>query len=95
MKSIEMFCWHQHLDKITCPNEQYKLLNEILLNIYSNFIPNQGKTIRPRQAPWLTQSVKKVLREKNRAYKNYMRNGQPDNKLEGIQRMISDGAKNY
>ena len=93
MKSIEMFHWQEHLDKITCPNEQVKLLNEVLLNIYSNFIPNQVKTIKPRQAPWITQTVKKFLRKKNHAYKNFMRNGQPDNKLEGIQKMISEGAK--
>ena len=93
MKSIEMFRWREHLDKITGPNEQVKLLNKVLLNIYSNFIPNQVKTIRPRQAPWITQTVKKFLRKKNQAYKNFVKNGQPDNKLEGIQRMISEGAK--
>ena len=42
-KSIEMFAWQEHLGNITCPNEQVKLLNEVLLNIYSNFIPNKVK----------------------------------------------------
>ena len=93
MKSIEMFRWQEHLDKIACPNDQVKLLNEVLLNIYSNYIPNQVKTIRPRQAPWITQNVKKFLRKKNHAYKNFVRSGQPDDKLEGIKKMISDGAK--
>ena len=51
VKSIEMFRWHEHLDPITCPNEQVKLLNEVLLNIYSNYIPNHVKTIRPCKAP--------------------------------------------
>ena len=64
MKSIEMFRWQEHIDKIACPKDQVKLLNEVLLNIYSNYIPNQVKTIRPRQAPWITQSVKKFLRKK-------------------------------
>ena len=32
-KSIEMFTWREHLGKIICPNEQVKLLNEVLLNI--------------------------------------------------------------
>ena len=93
MKSIEMFCWQEHLDKIACLNDQVKLLNEVLLNIYSNYIPNQVKTIRLRQAPWITQNVKKFLRKKNHAYKNFVRSGQPDDKLEGIKKMISDGAK--
>ena len=93
MKSIEIFCWHEQLGEITCPNAQVKLLNEVLLNIYSNFIPNQLKTIKPRQAPWITHAVKKFLRKKNHAYANFVKNGKPDEKLEGIQKMISDGAK--
>ena len=93
MKSIEMFHWQEHLGKIACPNEQVKFLNEVLLNIYSNFIPNKVKSIKPRQAPWITQTVKNFLRKKNRAYKSFMRNGQPDEKLEGIQKMISEGSR--
>ena len=84
MKSIEMFRWQEHLDNITCPDEQVKLLNEVLLNIYSNFIPNEVKTIRPRQAPWITKSVKNFLRKKNCAYKNFVRSGRPGDRLEGI-----------
>ena len=63
-KSIEMFAWHEHLDSLTCPNEQVKLLNEVLLNIYSNFIPNKVKTIRPCQVPWITPAIKNFLRKK-------------------------------
>ena len=44
-KSIEMFRWHEHLNNMTCPD-------------YSNFIPNKVKTIRPHQAPWITDNVK-------------------------------------
>ena len=51
MKRIDMFNWHEQLGRITCPNEQVKLLNEVLLNIYSNFIPNQVKTIKTCQVP--------------------------------------------
>ena len=92
-RSIEMFRWHEHLDKISCPNEQVKFLNEVLLNIYSNFIPNKVKTIRPCQAPWITQTIKNFLRKKNRAYKSFVRRGQPDDRLEGIQKMITEGSK--
>ena len=92
-RSIEMFRWHEHLHSLICPNEQVKLLNEVLLNIYSNFIPNKVKTIRPQQAPWVTQTVKNFLRKKNRAYRNFVRSDQPDDKLQGIQNMISEGSR--
>ena len=92
VKSIDIFKWHEDLDKIGCPNEQVKLLNEVLLNIYSNFIPNQTKTIRPRQLPWITQDIKKFLRKKNHTYKTFMKNGRPEDKLEEMQNMVSEGA---
>ena len=93
MQSIATFNWREHLDKITCPDEQVKLLNEVLLNIYSNFIPNEIKTIKPRHAPWITQSVKRFLRKKNHAYKRFVRSGRPDDKVDGIKSMVSDGEK--
>ena len=91
-KSIEMFHWQEHLGNLKCPNEQVKLLNEVLLNIYSNFIPNKVKTIRPHQAPWITDKIK-TLRKKNHTYRKFVKNGQPIDKLEEIQQMISDGSK--
>ena len=93
MKSIELFKWREHLDNLACPNEQDKLLNEVLLNIHSNFIPNRVQTIRTRQAPWITPTVKNFLRNKSRAYKSFVRNGQPDDKRAGIQKMIAEGSK--
>ena len=63
-KCIEMCKWHEPFDKISCPNEQVKLLNEVLLNIYSTFIQNQIKTINSRHAPWITQAIRKFLRKR-------------------------------
>ena len=92
-KSIEMFRWHEHLNNMICPDDQAELLNEVLLNIYSNFIPNKVKKIRRHQAPWITNNVKNFLRKKNRAYRNFVRSGQPNDKQEGIQKMIAEGSK--
>ena len=55
-----MFNWQETLGQISCPDQQVKCLNEVLLNIFSNFIPNSFITVKPRQAPWITQSIKKL-----------------------------------
>ena len=91
-RSINMFNWHETLGQINCPDQQVKCLNEILLNIFSNFIPNSHITVKPRQATWITQSIKNFLRKKNRAYRSFVWNGQPGERLEGILGMISQGA---
>ena len=92
-KSIEMFPWKDTSSDIVCPNLQVKSMNEALLNIFSNFIPNKIITVRSRQAPWITQSIKNFIRKKNRAHKTFTRNGQPENRLEAITNMIIRGSK--
>ena len=39
-RSINMLNWHETLGQISCPDQQVKCINEILLNIFSKFIPN-------------------------------------------------------
>ena len=86
-------------------NEQVKQLNEVLLHkvlfnevvfkIYSSFIPNKDKTIRPHQAPWITgdkASRQNLSLEKNSEYEGFVRNDRPDDELEGIPLMISERA---
>ena len=63
-RSIEMFHWRETLDEVSCPNQQVSMLNEVLLNIFSNFIPNKFMTVRPRQAPWITKAIKNFIRKK-------------------------------
>ncbi len=92
-KSMELFRWREVLSEIDCPNLKVKLLNDVLLNIFSNFIPNKSITVRPRQAPWITQSIKNFIRKKNKAYSTFIKNGQPEDRREAIENMISQGSK--
>ena len=91
-QSIEMFNWQKHLGSLKCSNEQVKLLNETLLNIYSNFIPNKVKKIRPNEVPWMTRSIKNFLRKKNRIYRNAVKKGHSIEKSDILEKMIVDGA---
>ena len=74
-RSINNFPWRQHLNINTDPNWQVKTFTEIILNIMSNFIPNETKKIIPRDPPWITKPLKTMLNRKNRFYKSYKRNG--------------------
>ncbi len=92
-KSIDMFPWFDTFLELECPDLQVGHMNEILLNIFSNFIPNEIIKVRSRQAPWMTQSIKNFIRKKNKAYKTFIKNGQPEGGLEAITNMISQGSK--
>ena len=92
-KSIKMFRWQEVISEIECPSSKGQLLNDALLNIFSNFIPNKQITVRPRQAPWITKSIKNFIRKKNRAYNTFEKNGQPEDRRDGIESMVSQCSK--
>ena len=41
----------------------------------SNFVPNEVKRITPRDPPWLSKSLKTLLKKKNRLFSSYKRHG--------------------
>ena len=81
-RSISQFPWRQHLSLNQDPNWQVKSFTEIVLNVMSNFIPNQTKRFTNRGAPWISRDLKAMINRKNRFYKNYKRRGfKPDDKI--------------
>ena len=77
-RSMTNFPWFQHLSLNTDPNWQVKTFIHIVLNIMSNFVPNEIKRFVPRDPPWITKALKSMLKRKNRLYKNYKRHGYKD-----------------
>ena len=69
------FPWRQHLNINTDPNWQVKTFTDILLNIMSNYVPNEIKIFVPRDPPWVTKALKTMLNRKNRLFKSYQRHG--------------------
>ena len=51
------FPWRQHLNLNTDTNWQVKTFTDILLNIMSNFIPNETKRLVAHDPPWLTKPM--------------------------------------
>ena len=70
-RSMTSFPWFQRLNINTDPNWQVKTFTDALLNIMSNFIPNEIKRFVPCDPPWITKSLKTMLNRKNRLFKNY------------------------
>ena len=57
-KTVKMVDWQfMFLNKNT--HEQIVIFNDILMNIFSNYIPNKYATIDNRDPPWMTEKKKK------------------------------------
>ena len=80
-RTVSEFPWHDHL-KTHDPNWQVNFFNETILNIMSNFIPNNFIKILPKEPPWITTDIKRLIKKQNRFYKKFKRNGcKPDDKV--------------
>ena len=59
-KAIKMVDWQfMFLNKNT--HEQVAIFNDILMNIFSNYIPNKYVTIDNRDPPWMTEKIKNKI----------------------------------
>ena len=60
--------WENKLSLIGI-NDQVTLFNETIVNIMSNFIPNETMIFDDRDPPWLNKNIKNIINYKNAIYK--------------------------
>ena len=53
-------------------NEQVAILNNIILSIFSNFVPNKILTFEERDPAWMTEYIKLKIHWKNCIYNQYV-----------------------
>ena len=56
-------------------NQQVMTLNEVLLNIFRNYVPNKYITIDDKDPVWMNDTVKSKIIAKNLLFKKYIKNG--------------------
>ena len=74
LSALQNVDWHRLLAKKTV-HQQVNFLNDIILNIFTNFVPNKVITCDDRDPPWINDNIKNKIKWKNVMYKNYKRNG--------------------
>ena len=74
-RAVSNFPWEQHFIKNPDINWQVESFTKIVLNIMSNFIPNEIKLINSRDPPWLSKPLRIMLNKQKRLYKNFKRHG--------------------
>ena len=73
-----------------------------MTNIFTNFVPNKLIIVDDRDPPWVTENIKKLLKDISKLYKQYVKNGRKEGDYEKILNMttniateISNSRKNY
>ena len=98
-KSLNQINWNQLFQNKNV-NEQVAILNNIILNIFSNFVPNKILTFDDRDPPWMTEYIKSKIHWKNCIYNQYVNSLRNHVDYDILQQAISevselvDNAKN-
>ena len=54
---------------------QVKALNETILNVFRNYVPNKYITVDDKDLVWMNEIIKSKMKTKNKLYKLYIQNG--------------------
>ena len=74
-KAMRDFPWLQRFTGIPDINDQVDLLNNTILNIMSNFVPNEIKRYRPSEPSWFNNDIRYRLKKQNKLYRKFRNNG--------------------
>ena len=69
-RAIDQFDWVRALSNVNVDEKGY-FFTKTLPNIIQNFIPHETITCDDRDPPWINKEIKKLMLEKNLAFKSY------------------------
>ena len=71
--AISNFNWSKAFENLSVDGK-VKHLNETLLNIFRNYIPNKKIKCDYRQPPWINDNIKSSLKQRSKLTKIYYKN---------------------
>ena len=86
-KALDSVNWEILFDQKDI-NAQIVTLNETLLNIFCNYIPNKFITIDDKDSVWMNETIKSKVKAKNALYKKYIQNGRFESDFVYLQNLI-------
>ena len=66
------------------------ILNETILNIFSNYVPNKYITIDDKDPVWMNETIKLKIKAKDNMYKKYIQNGRFESDFVLLETLITE-----
>ena len=92
-KAIRNFNWEKAFENLSV-NSKVELMNEILMNIFRNYIPNKKIKCDYSQPPWMNGNIKKSLKERSKLTKMFYKNGQKSTDKDKVLAKSAECTKN-
>ena len=65
-------------------------LNETMLNVFRNYVPNKHITIDDKDPVWMSETIKSKIKTRNNFYKQYIENGGFESEFMMIETLITE-----
>ena len=72
-KALDLINWERLFNNKNI-NEQVSILNETILNVFSNYVPNKYITIDDKDPAWMNETIKLKIKAKDNMYNKYLQN---------------------
>ena len=73
-EALDSVNWERLFDKKDL-NAQILTLNEVVLNVFRNYVPNKYITIDDKEPVWMNETIKNKMKVRNNLFKQYIQNG--------------------
>ena len=77
-KALDLINWERLFNNKNI-NEQVSILNETILNVFNNYVPNKNITIDDKDPVWMNETIKLKIKVKDNMYNKYLQNGRFEN----------------
>ena len=86
-KALDSVNWERLFDQKHI-NAQVAALNETILNVFRNYVPNKYITIDDKDPVWMNETIKSKIKAKNALYKKYIQNGRFESDFVYLENLI-------
>ena len=66
------------------------MLNETILNIFRNYVPDKSITCDNKDPVWMNENIKSKIKSKNLFYKQYIQNDRKESDLIVLENLTSE-----
>ena len=71
-------------------HDQVLALDQVLMNIFANYVPNKYKFFEDQDPPWMNDRIKSKIQQKNSLFKQYVKNGKTAHDYQNLQFAITE-----
>ena len=88
-KALDLINWERLFNNKNI-NEQVSILNETILNVFSNYVPNKYITIDDKDPVWMNETIKLKIKAKDNMYNKYLQNGRFESDFVLLETLITE-----